>query len=269
MPAVPPRTDYHMHTRLSCDGRATMEEMCRGALEHGLDEIAITDHFDGHPLDECHDFYRPDAYFAELARCRELFAGRLTIRAGVEVGDPHRFHERLAPTLAAWPYDFAIGSVHWIEDVSPFGRAFFQRHAADAAWSGYFREIRRLAEADLFDVVGHIDMIKREGTEFYGPFDRQPYAEIVRETLAQLIARGKGIEINTSGFRKSANEPCPGLPILRWYAELGGEILTIGSDAHGPEHIALRRADAVAMAREAGLRWLTTFEARRPTQHPL
>ena len=250
-------------------GATTMEEMCRAALEHGLDEIAITDHFDGHPLDECHDFYRPDAYFAELARCRELFAGRLTIRAGIEVGDPHRFGEQLAPTLAAWPYDFAIGSVHWIDDVSPFGRAFFQSHAADVAWSGYFREARRLAEADLFDVVGHIDMIKREGTEFYGPFDCQPYAEIVRETLERLIARGKGIEINTSGFRKSANEPCPGPadPALVRRARRRDPDDRVGRPR--TEHIALRRADAVAMAREAGLRWLTTFEARRPTQHPL
>jgi histidinol-phosphatase (PHP family) len=269
MRSVPPITDYHMHTRLSCDGRDTMEEMCRAAIEHGLEEIAITDHLDGHPLDHCPNFYRADAYFAELARCRELFAGQLTIRAGVEVGDPHRFPERLAPTLAAWPYDFAIGSVHWIEDVAPFGREFFLAHAADWAWSGYFREASSLARADHFDVVGHLDMIKREGTEFYGPFQCDPYCDVVRDTLKTLIERGKGIEINTSGWRKSANEPSPALPILRWYAELGGEILTIGSDAHRTEHVALRRADAVEMARQAGLRWLTTFESRRPIQHPL
>jgi histidinol-phosphatase (PHP family) len=258
-----------MHTRFSCDGRNTMEEMCRASIELGMTEIAITDHLDVHPKDGCPGYYVPRAYFAELERCRELFAGRLTIKAGIEVGDPHRFAEEEAPVLAAWPYDFALGSVHWIDDEAPFGAPFFKAHEAGWAWSGYFREMARLARADHYDVVAHIDLIKREGTQHYGVWDYAPYADEVRAILRTLIERGKGIEINTSGWRRAANEPCPGLPILSWYAELGGEILTIGSDAHGPEHVALRWNDGVALARQAGLRWLTTFEGRKPTQHPL
>lgn len=263
------RADYHMHTRFSCDAQNTMAEMCQAAIDVGLSEIAITDHLDVHPKDACPGFYRPDGYFAELARCCDQFAGRLTIRAGIEVGDPHRFGDQEGPILARWPYDFAIGSVHWIDDEAPFGAPFFQSHDAEWAWTGYFREMARLARADHFDAVGHIDLIKREGTDYYGVWNWAPYADEVRAILTTLIARGKGIEINTSGWRRSANEPCPGLPILRWYAELGGEILTIGSDAHQTEHVGLCRAQAVTLAREAGLRWLTTFENRVPTQHRL
>lgn len=258
-----------MHTRFSCDAHNTMEEMCQASLDFGLNEIAITEHFDPHPGDYCPGFYRPEAYFAELARCRELFAGRLTIRAGLEVGDPHRFPAECRAMVRAWPYDFAIGSTHWIEDVTPFGRAYFVEREAEPSWRGYFAENLALARADDFDVMGHLDLLKREGTEYWGPFECEPHCDVLRETLRILIERGKGIEINTSGWRRSAAEPCPGLGILRWYAELGGEILTIGSDSHRTGHVALKREDAVALARQAGLRWLTTFVDRRPIQHAL
>jgi len=265
----PPRADYHMHSQFSCDAKNTMEEMCRAAIEVGLDEIAVTDHFDPHPLDECPGYYRPDAYFDELARCRAQFAGQLRIRAGVEVGDAHRFPTQVAALVSERPYDFAIGSVHWIGDVTPFGRPFFESHEGPWAYEGYFREMAGMAKSDGWDVVGHLDLIKREGTEYYGPFDAERYREELRAILRTLVERGKGIEINTSGWRRSAGEPCPGLPVLRWYAELGGEILTIGSDSHRTPHVGLFWDEAIALAREAGLRWLTTFEARKPKQHPL
>jgi histidinol-phosphatase (PHP family) len=246
-----------------------MAEMCQAAIEAGLEEIAITDHLDGHPGDNCHGYYSVAAYFEEIACCRALFAPRLTIRAGIEVGDPHRFPEVISPTVRGHDYDFAIGSVHWIDDVAPFGDAFFRAHDSAFAFGGYFREALALAKADDFDVLGHLDMPKREGTAFYGPFRADDYGDALREILRMLIAHGKGIEINTSGWRKSADECCPGPSVLKWYADLGGEILTIGSDAHRTEHVGLFRARAIDLAREAGLRWLTTFECRRPVQHRL
>lgn len=258
-----------MHSRLSCDAQDTMEAMCQAAVDVGLDEIAVTEHLDLHPLDSCPNFYKPDVYFAELARCREQFAGRLTIRAGIEIGDDHRFAEGNAKVLNAYPYDFVIGSVHWIGDEAPFGRSFFDTHDGPPSWSGYFREMAELAKADNYDVIGHIDLLKREGTEFWGVFNHTRHRDELRAILRTLVERGKGLEINTSGWRRSAGEPCPGLPILTWYAELGGEILTIGSDSHRTAHVGLFYDEAVALAKQAGLRWLTTFEGRKPIQHPL
>jgi histidinol-phosphatase (PHP family) len=266
----PPRVDYHMHSQeFSCDARSSMAAMCQAAVDAGLNEIAVTDHLDGHPGDGCQGYYSASAYFEELARCRERFGGRLTIRAGIEVGDPHRFPGVVGPTVTAHAYDFAIGSVHWIEDVAPFGDAFFRAHDADFAFGGYFREALALASAEHFDVLGHLDMPKREGTAFYGPFCPDDHADQLREILRRLIERGKGNEINTSGWRKSADECCPGPSVLKWYAELGGEILTVGSDSHRTEHVGLFRDRALDLARAAGLRWLTTFEGRRPVQHRL
>lgn len=264
-----PRADYHMHSQFSSDCRSTMEAMCRAAIACDLDEVAITDHLDVHPGDAYPDFLRPEAYFAELERCRTLFDGQLTIRAGIEVGDSHRFGEIVGPRVRAHPYDFAIGSVHWIDDEAPFGPEFFRRHDADWAFSGYFREALALARADDYDVIGHLDLPKREGTAHYGVFRPDDYRDALREILRTLVERGRGIEINTSGWRRSAEDCCPGELVLRWYADLGGEILTIGSDAHRPEHVGLHRARAVEIARQAGLRWLTTFVERQPVQHRL
>jgi histidinol-phosphatase (PHP family) len=258
-----------MHSQFSCDAKNTMEEMCRAAVEIGLTEVAVTDHLDLHPKDPCPGFYRPDDYFAELARCRELFAGQLVIRAGIEVGDDHRFLAGNSAIVESRPYDFAIGSVHWVDDEAPFGRPFFLSHRGDWAYANYFREMTEKAKATTCDVIGHLDLIKREGTEYYGPFEAELYRGELRAILRTLVERGKGIEINTSGWRRSAGEPCPGLPILKWYAELGGEILTIGSDSHRTPHVGLFWDEAVALAKEAGLRWLTTFEDRKPTQHRL
>jgi histidinol-phosphatase (PHP family) len=246
-----------------------MEAMCQAQIAAGMDEVAVTEHLDVHPLDSCPGFYRPNVYFAELARCRERFDGQLTIRAGIELGDGHRFADALGAVVDAWPFDFAIGSVHFIDDEAPFGRPFYRQRDAAFAFGGYFREALALARAGDFDVLGHLDMPKREGTDYYGAFDPVPYGDEIRAVLRALIERGKGIEINTSGWRRSCDEPCPGPIVLGWYAELGGEVLTIGSDAHRVAHVALRHADAVALARESGLRWLTTFERRQAIQHRL
>lgn len=264
-----PRADYHMHSEFSPDARSTMENMGARALAQGLEEIAFTDHLDIHPLDNPSDFYRPDAYFAELARCQKVFAGRLTIRAGIEIGESHRYPERVRPVLGAHPYDFVLGSVHWIGDEMPFGNQYFATHEKHPTFAGYFGEMVEMAASGEFDVVAHLDMPKREGTAVWGPFDPRAYGDEIRQILRRLIDRGKGIEINTSGWRRPNVECCPDPLILAWYHELGGEVLTIGSDAHGPEHVALFRERALDVARAAGLRWLTTFTERRATQHPL
>lgn len=243
--------------------------MCRAAIGHALTEIVFTDHLDVHPLDDCPGYYEPDTYFAELARCRDLFAGELTIKAGIEVGDTHRFGAEIARTVDAFPYDFSLGSVHWIGDEAPFGAPFYESHDSDWTYHGYFREALALAGADSFDVLGHLDMPKREGTAYFGRFDPNLYGDEIRAILRRLIDRGKGIEINTSGWRRSADECCPGPVVLQWYREMGGEILTIGSDGHRPEQLALRFESAYDVARAAGFRWLTTFDRRKPVQHRL
>lgn len=256
--------DYHTHTALSCDSQATMAAQCEAAIALGLREICITEHADWEPLDDCTGFYRPDAYFAELATCREQYGDQITIRAGVEIGEMHRFGTEAAQLLAAYPYDFVIGSLHWVTGRLTLTPVYFEGWDARAAYEAYYAELLEVVGAGGFDVIGHIDVPKRAGFSVSGSYDSHDYAEPLRAVLRAAIERGIGIEINTGTARRPVGEPSPDLPVLRWYRELGGEIITIGSDAHRPEHVGYCFDHARELLDAAGFRAATCFEGRKP-----
>jgi len=256
--------DYHMHTALSCDSQATMAGQCEAAIALGLREIAITEHADWEPLDDCSGYYQPDAYFAELATCRERYGDRLTIRAGVEIGEAHRFGSEAHQLLATYPYDFVIGSLHWVTGRMTLTPDYFEGWDARAAYEAYYSEMLDVVAAGGFDVIGHIDVPKRAGFSVHGGYDSTAYEEPLRAVLRCAIERGIGIEINTGTARRAVGIPSPDLPVLQWYRELGGEIITVGSDAHRPEHIGYHFDDARALLDAAGFTAITCFEARKP-----
>jgi histidinol-phosphatase (PHP family) len=132
------------------------------------------------------------------------------------------------------------------------------------AYEAYFRQVAHLAAEGEFDVLGHLDLVKRDAHKFGKPYDGpDPYAGLIRAALRSVVERGKGIEINTSALYKGYPEPCPSLEILRWYRDLGGEILTIGSDAHIPDHVGSCFEVALEMARATGFTRLARFEQRQ------
>lgn len=258
---LPP--DYHIHTSFSCDSQADMDAVCRAALARGLREIAFTDHVDFGPADPP-DYFRPAEYFAAIEGCRERYGDRLTIRAGVEVGEPHLFDKQARAALAQGRVDLIIGSAHYADGLQVAWEAPFFEQPLRQAYEAYFLQVVRVAAEGDFDVLGHLDLVKRDAHKFGKPYDGpEPYADMIRTTLRSLVERGKGLEINTSPLRRGLGEPCPSLQILRWYRELGGEIITIGSDAHTQDAVGADFETAIEIARAAGFRRLATFEERR------
>jgi len=240
-----------------------MAAACEAAIACGLSEIVFADHLDFSP-DESRGYFRPAAYLAETERCRAVYGDRLVIRAGVEVGEPHIFVRETTAVLAMGDFDFVLGSAHYADGMQAAWEASFFEQPLRQAYEAYFRQVVRLAAEGDFDVLGHLDLVKRDAREFGKDYDGpEPYAEMIRTALRSLVERGKGIEINTSPLRRGQPEPCPSLQVLRWYRELGGEILTFGSDAHRPEDIASDFDVALEMARVAGFTRLATFEKRR------
>jgi histidinol-phosphatase (PHP family) len=142
--------------------------------------------------------------------------------------------------------------------------AYFGKHSQRQAYLPYFEELLRAAHSGLGDLLGHFDLVKRYGVAHYGRFEPATFAEEIRTVLRAAVEAGVGLEINASGLRQAPGEPYPGLAVLRWYRELGGEILAIGSDAHRVEHLAAGTDQALALARAAGFTAITTFEARAP-----
>jgi len=256
--------DYHVHTEASCDCQATMVEMGRSAVQRGIAEIAFTDHFDPKPEDLCYGYYRPERYFAALEAARREFAPQgLTIRAGVELGEYHLFHADMAPVLAAWPYDFVLGSLHWVGDQIVFDEGYFRAHGPHDSFARYFTELERLARFGGFDVLSHPDVVKRVGYGAVGGFDICQWEDLVRPVWRACIENGIGIEINTSSLRSSVGEVHPVPASLCWYRAMGGEILTIGSDSHRPGHVGAGLEVALDVARAAGFTRLASFEGRR------
>jgi histidinol-phosphatase (PHP family) len=255
-----------MHSDFSCDCRAPMADMCRAAVTLGLTEIGFSDHFDLMPLDPCYDYFRVEAWWNELERCRAEFSPALTIRAGVELGEPHRFGDQIASLLSSFPWDYSLGSLHWVGEELIFRPQYFQR-SPDLAFREYFHELNRMAAEAEFDILAHLDVIKRLGFEQYGFYDAASYEEEIRAVLRTCVQRGRALEINTSTLRRSVNQTAPETWVLDWFAEEGGRWVTFGSDAHQPEHIGFGLEQVSGAARQAGYDGLATFEGRTPRLH--
>lgn len=247
--------------------------MARGALDKGLREIAVTDHADFDPADAGYQFYDYRRYSRDLLAAREAVGDRLTIRSALELGYQLEYHDEIVAFLQDKHYDFVLGSVHFADgqnvcDPSAWAAYIRDRRPIDA-YAGYFAAVAATARSGLVDVLSHLDLCKRHGVAALGPLRYADLADLIDEALHAAITNGVGIEINTSGLRQDPGEPFPALDTLRRYVELGGEWITLGSDSHKPEDLASGWQIAIGMAREAGIRWVATFEARRPTLHRL
>ncbi len=261
--------DYHTHTHFSPDANYSMGAMCAAALAAGLSEIAFTDHADFEPTDETTGYLDLPAYIDSLRRYQREYSGQLTVRAGIELGDPHNYADQHSEILGEFDFDFVIGSIHWVNGRCTCSARFFEGVNPRDAYSEYYAAALVAAETGDFDVMGHLDVPKRRGEHFVSGLDPRLHEDQIRKILRQLAAAGRGIEINTSGLRSPATEPCPSLEIVRWFREEAGKIVTIGSDAHWPGQIGFAGSAAVAMLRAAGFRHLTTFEGRKPVFIPI
>jgi histidinol-phosphatase (PHP family) len=260
--------DYHTHSGFSCDAQATMTEMCRAALELGLEEIGFTEHYDLHPLDPCKGYLRVEAWWEQLESCRSSFAGSLTVRAGIEISEPHQHQEQVRALLDSHHWDYALGSLHWVGEALIFDPAYFAR-PEEETYGAYFAQLLDMVEGGAFDVLAHMDIVKRRGIEAFGPFRPVAYEGPIREVLRAVARREMALELNTITLRRPTRELCPSERILAWFREEGGRRVTIGSDAHRPEEIAAGFEEAVRALRRAGFEEITRFESRRPFQSPL
>ena len=254
--------DYHIHTKFSCDCEESMEAMARAAVAAGIRQIGFNDHFDPIPLDYCHGYLRPEAWWQALDECRELFTDSLSIQAGVEIGEPHRFQREAADLLNEHAWDYVLGSLHWVGEQVVFGSKYFER-SPEEAYSQYFREMQKMVTEGDFDILAHMDVVKRYGFDNYGDFDPCAYEQDIRAVLKIVAQRGLAIEVNTSTLRRPVAETSPNLTILRWFHEEGGRHVTLGSDAHHGEHVGFGLQRALSNLQEAGFTQLTGFELRQ------
>lgn len=259
--------DYHMHSRVSFDGHDTGEALARTALERGLKEICFTDHLDYDPLGKMGVLaFETDAYNAEYDH---LEIPGLKIRRGMEFGMDRNNVALMKQDLQRRPFDFVLGSIHFVDDLDVYFQEF---------WDGktVFEAERRCLEETLacislhedFDVLAHLTYIAKTNAH---PARRlvpyEEHREIIDEILRQLALRGKGLEMNTSGMDRCGGY-LPTADIFRRFKELGGQIVTVGSDAHRCDRVGQYSFEACQILKDI-FGYVCTFEARKPIFHKL
>lgn len=258
--------DYHVHTCCSDDSECPMEEMVMQALIVGLDEMAFTDHVDyGVKTEQNCDYRR---YTGEITRLREKYRGRLTLRKGIEFGVQAHTIELFRRDFAQQAFDFVILSNHQIGDKEFWNGAFQQGRTQEEIHTGYYQALYEvICRYTGYSVLGHLDLIKRYDP--YGEYPDEKVLPLVEKILRRVIADGKGIEVNTSCFRYGLPDWTPSRRILELYRDLGGKIITIGSDAHRSADLADHIPQAQRMLKELGFQSICTFEKMNPVFHAL
>lgn len=262
--------DYHTHSLCSPDSEAPMPDMAEAGVAAGLSEMCFTDHFDlldfSGNLCLTHDWSRTREQFAlAQAQCGD----RIRLRRGLELGGAPTDFAAAARVLAE-PLDFVIGSVHNL-NLSAGGTDFYEvRYDSSALCAAhmdnYLSTMEELSLWDGYDVLGHIPYLLRYMRDRDGQAIRlEDREERLRLILSNAISRGKGMEINTNRGTSLFDY----LWLTGLYRELGGEIVTVGTDAHRPQDVGKGVPAAYQMLKDAGFRYITIFDRRKPQFLPI
>ncbi|GAB1353102.1 MAG TPA: histidinol-phosphatase HisJ family protein [Candidatus Rifleibacterium sp.] len=260
------KTDCHNHSNYSQDCRETPEQLIETALNRDIDVMAITDHAD---FAEGDSIFDPDAYLAHLHALNSKTTG-LTLLCGVELGIQAEHAALCRRFVAGRPFDFIIASMHRARELDFYCGEFYKQHSTvEECWRVYLEESLRAVQAfSDFDVFGHIDIIRRYGLTrgTLMPEILQPQLDAL---LSWLAEHDKGLEINTSGMRYGLDSFHPHVSILRRFRQLGGRIVTIGSDSHTNKDMGADFFTALEMLRSEGFNSLATFHRRQVCFHPV
>lgn len=261
--------DFHLHTAHSEDSETPMEQQIEAGIRAGLKYMCFTEHMDrdfpgsdgGKKLFEVDT----DKYREHCMECREKYLDRMDVRFGIEYGCQSHLRQHNIDYVNQYPFDFVIASQHLVNGIDVYYPEYFEGMSEHEAYLKYFEAtLESICVFDGFDVFGHIDYIVRYGPNRNRDYRYADYRDVLDEILKQLIMRDKGIELNTGGFRKLGDEANPGREILKRYREFGGEIITVGSDAHKPEDVAGDFDRAEALLKETGYEHYCIFKDRKP-----
>ncbi len=264
--------DYHIHSICSDDGHFTMAEMALASYKQGVRRLCFTDHCD---LDDYMTGYPKSDSYSHRERSISMYKDALAVIPpdmklflGMELGEGNHAPVRAAEIAASEELDFVLGSLHNLENIIDFYEMRYESYEqCIKLMDEYADELIDLSKMDFFDVMAHIGYtiryMRRDG--FDVSFDIKNFGDKTEAILKNLIERGKGIEINCSGYRtKTIGAPIPSEDILRLYKKLGGEIITIGSDAHRTNQAGKGLTEGLDTLRTLGYKYYTVFEKRKP-----
>ncbi len=273
--------DYHVHSAFSDDSTYNMEDVIKDAIAMQLEEICFTEHVDygikydwdsgytipyrnGEPIANA-DYKK---YVPTLQQLQQKYASEIAVKLGLEFGMQSHTIPQYEALFQKYPFDFIILSIHEVDN-KEFWTQDFQRGKTQKEYNErYYQEMLDIVKNyKNYSVLGHMDSITRYDKQGVYPFEK--IKPIITEILKIVIADGKGIEFNTSYHRYGLKDTTPCMEILKLYRELGGKMITIGSDSHKPEHLGAFITEAKTILKELGFDSFCTYEKMQPIFHKL
>ena len=256
-------TDYHMHTLLCGHAVGQPKEYAEHALKLGLEDIGFSDHA---PLVSHEDpkitmnLKQLPQYYKMIEEVQAKFKGQLSIKMALEADFIPGFEKETKKILADYPYDYVIGSIHFIKNWGfddPDTRDTWDQIDVNRVYHDYYELLRQSAQCGLFDIMGHVDLVKK-----FGHRPTEDMTDEITQTAKVFKESGVAVEINTAGLRKTCKEMYPALACLKIYRKAGVP-LTFGSDAHDPKHVGADFNKAYELAKEAGYKEYLMFKKRK------
>ncbi len=262
--------DFHLHTSFSGDCDVSPEVQIKKAISFGMTRICITDHHDYAVESDCDFELDFPSYFPAMEALRDQYRAQIQIEIGIELGLQKHIADYLQAVSCQYPFDFIIGSSHFIDGMDPYFPVFFERRSEEEAYKRFFEvSLERIRNLDCFDSYGHLDYVVRYGPTQNKNYRIRDYMEYIEPILKTLIEKGKSLECNTGGFRYGLGHPNPCEEILQLYRHLGGELITVGSDAHSPDYVGYEFERTADLLKACGFRYYTVYHQRKPEFLPL
>lgn len=269
--------DYHLHNHFSADSESDTTEIVKQALKRGIQEICITNHVEHFSKGGGNETFsyneamqRFTAVKKEIEEVQKKFPD-IPIRFGAELEYVAPWMPEMKRFIHDMDFDFLIGSVHIVENVvissHHFAHDLYSAVPEKEAYTKYFEGLHAMVEWGQFDVVGHFDINKKYGHQFYGPARPQKYKDQIMAILQLMQSKGIGIELNTACLHDKCHELFPHPDILKWCLEVGIEHYTLGSDAHEIERVGENIKEALQIAKDIGIPAITTYQKRQPAKH--
>ena len=265
--------DYHVHSHFSDDSVYKMRDVVKDAVLLGIDELCFTDHFDLNEIRDGEEKMKQPLlnfprYFSEIEKLQKQYMGKIEIKKGMEFGIQYGTIPEYENIFHTYPFDFILLSIHRIDNKGYWNRKFQRGKTESEYYNDYYQALYNVVQNyHDYSVLAHLDLIRRYDNN--DGYDVMNDKVMIEKILKYIIADGKGIEVNTSYIRYGIGDMTPSVNILKLYLELGGRIITIGSDSHKPIHLGAYVEEIKEQLKEIGFHEYCTYDKLQPIFHAL
>ena len=256
--------DYHVHTEMSFDSNAKLSDICCRAIGVGINEIAITEHYDiGVTEIEEGNNFDVNKMKENFEQNKIKYKDKLNIRFGIELAQPHFDVNKTKEVLKRADFDFVLCSLHTDREGKDYYYMNFENVDINKVFDDYLTDLENMIEFKDFDILGHITYPLRYALKVINKFEINNHRMHLESFLKKVIKMGKGIEVNLSTLRDGQSDPMPDYNTIKLYKELGGEIISVGTDSHFARHVGAGVHDAINELKYLGFKYIATFENRK------